>query len=186
MAKAARGTTPVKLVRANRPPEGMPWVWLSEEMLSSPAMRSLNAAALQTLFRLMLEHMAHGGTENGNLICTHKDITAHGVRHSSIADAIRHLEYMGLIRVKKGRFFKGERTPSRYRLTWLPTREGQSSIPATNEWKAIADKLVTAFERQKRDEAKSKRLNSIARRERKEANRGSNVVQLKVKGDASA
>ncbi len=46
--------------------------------------------------------MAHAGTENGNLICTYNNFADYGVRRSSIAVAIRQLEYMGFIRAVKG------------------------------------------------------------------------------------
>lgn len=178
LTASAQGNKSNKQLRANRPPDGEPWIWFTQEMLNSPAMKSLTAAARLTLDRLMIEHMAHAGSENGNLICTHKDIAAHGVRHSSIADAIRLLEYTGLIRVQKGRFFKGEHTPNKYRLTWLASFEGMSAHPATNEWKAITEKHVQAYNQEKR------RLAKMAR-ERRERNKavevvGDNVVSLKV------
>ena len=184
LSNSARGTTSKRLVNGNRPPEGEPWIWVTEEMLLSPAMRSLSKAARQVLDRLKIEHMAHAGTENGNLICTHKDLSAHGVRYPSIAAAIRELEYMGFIRVQKGRMYRGEHEPSRYRLTWLPVKEGQSANAASNEWKSITDQHVEAFKRQKREDAKAQRLTKSAIRKRKLKEAGSNVVELNTQAGA--
>lgn len=111
-------------------------MWLTQEMLSSAAFRSLSGVALQVLFRVLVEHMAHAGTENGNLVVTYKDFEACGIRRPSISAALKDLQTVGLLRVVVigGRSYGDARLPSRYRLTWLPTREGD---PATNEWKAF-------------------------------------------------
>jgi hypothetical protein len=59
--------------QGNRPPKGEPWIWLTREMLSSPAWRALSPAALKVVKRVMLEHMAHACTANGNLVVTYGD-----------------------------------------------------------------------------------------------------------------
>lgn len=126
---------------ANRlgPPKGEPWCWLTKEMVSTTAFRSLDGNALQALFRVLVEHMAHAGTENGNLVVTYDDFAAWGIRRPSVSKALEDLKRAGLLRVvvQGGRSYGGARVPSRYRLTWLPTAEGQA---ATNEWKAFNER----------------------------------------------
>lgn len=139
-AKGRSTTIPAdaKLRAMLRPPEGEPWCWMTARMLASPAFRSLSRMALQCLFRIAVEHMAHGGRENGALIVTHSDFVAHGMRAASIAEAIRELERAGFIEVtcRGGRNWGAIVRPSRFRLTWLPTREG--SAP-TNDWQQFSD-----------------------------------------------
>ena len=86
---------------------------------------------------LCIEHMAHAGTENGNLKCTYSDFEDHGIRRSSIACSIRRLEALGLIRViERGGITRAEyKFPSIYQITFI-----QGNIPATNEWKQIGDR----------------------------------------------
>ena len=61
-------------------------------MLESEAWRALSLNAHKVIDRVKIEHMHHGGTENGNLIVTHADFQAYGVRRQSIAAAIREAE----------------------------------------------------------------------------------------------
>jgi len=72
MSRKRTGMTAIK--RENRPPKDMPWIWLTREMLESPAWRAMDMlAARRVVERIILEHMAHAGTENGNLIVTYAD-----------------------------------------------------------------------------------------------------------------
>lgn len=84
--------------------------------------------------------MAHAGTENGNLAITYKDFEAWGIRRPSISAALKDLQTVGLLRVVVigGRSYGDAKLPSRYRLTWLPTRENDT---ATNEWKAFEKRI---------------------------------------------
>jgi hypothetical protein len=109
---------------------------LTRELLESSAWGVLTLVDRKVLDRLCIEHMAHAGTENGNLKCTFSNFEEHGIRRSSIAGSIRRLEALGLIRVvERGRITKAEfKFPSIYRLTFI-----QGNIPATNEWKQIRD-----------------------------------------------
>ena len=59
--------------KRNSPPQDEPWIWLTREMLGSEAWCSLSRGALRVVCRVMLEHMAHGGTANGNLPVTYAD-----------------------------------------------------------------------------------------------------------------
>ena len=50
--------------RANRPPAGAPWIWLTREMLEAPAWQAMGLQGRRVVERIMLEHMVHAGTEN--------------------------------------------------------------------------------------------------------------------------
>jgi hypothetical protein len=65
------------------------------QLLESPSMRVLSLAERRALDRIELEHMAHGGAENGRLPVTYVDFKKWGVRPDSIAGAIRALEALG-------------------------------------------------------------------------------------------
>jgi hypothetical protein len=116
------------------PPEGSNWIWMTREMLESPALGSLSSSSLRALARLMLEHLRHAGWENGNLACTYSDFERYGIRRASISRAIGDLIEKGFVRVsvQGGRCYGAGSRPSRYRLTWIGTLDGSP----TNEWKA--------------------------------------------------
>jgi hypothetical protein len=108
-----------------------PYVMLTRELLESPAWGVLTLVDRRILDRLCIEHMAHAGTENGNLKCTFTNIEEYGIRRFSIARSIRRLEALGLIRVvERGGITRADfKFPSIYQLTFI-----QGNIPATNEW----------------------------------------------------
>jgi len=120
----------------NRPPDG-PWAWLTREMLECQAWRSLSLASLRVVFRVMIEHMAHAGTENGNLAVTYADFTNFGIRTKSLKKAIDEAVERGLVIVtQKGRRSAGpDRWPARYALGWLPLRDGSAAMNRWKDWK---------------------------------------------------
>jgi hypothetical protein len=123
--------------QGNRPPKGEPWIWLTREMLSSPAWRALTPAALKVVKRVMLEHMAHAFTANGNLVVTYSDFREYGVRNRTVRTAIAIAEALGWldVTVRGKASFEDQRYPSRYALTWLP--QPGSGKPASNRWRGI-------------------------------------------------
>jgi hypothetical protein len=145
-------------LRNNRPPADQPWAWITAEMMESPAWRALTGPALRVVLRIMLEHMHHGGTENGNLAVTYDDFEKANIDRHTIRTAIAVAEVLGFIDVVE-LGMKGHgvaRRPSRYALTWLPRND---DMAATNRWKAIetaadAKKAVArAFEGKKSSKA---------------------------------
>jgi hypothetical protein len=101
-------------------------MWLSLVMLEGPAWRALSNAARLVIYRIAIEHMSHGGRENGNLTVTYDDFVGYGVRRSSISTAIRQAEALGFILVtERGRGGNAEfRRASKYALGWLPQADG--------------------------------------------------------------
>jgi hypothetical protein len=105
-------------------------------MMEAPAWRALPWAARQVLDRLLIEHMKHGGTKNGRLICTYDEFAAYGIRRKSIATAIKQAQALGWIDVSRGvRSYGVHRRPSTYALTWLPREHDFTTT--TNRWKSI-------------------------------------------------
>ena len=94
-------------------------------------------AARKIVDRLIVEHLAHGGTENGNLVATYTNFQQYGLRRrSSIGPAIIEAETVGFIDVieRGGSAYAEFRNPSRYALTWLDRKDGTAP---TNRWKAF-------------------------------------------------
>jgi hypothetical protein len=132
----SNGTAAERLARKlNAPPHGEAWFWITKEMLESAAFRALSAPGRRVIDRIALEHMAHGGGENGKLPVTYQDFHYYGVRRSSINGAIAEVIELGFIeRTDEGSLawgeFKGR--PARYRLAWL--KDFQGAAPP-NRWK---------------------------------------------------
>ena len=60
-------------------------------MLTSDVFRSLRLTDLRILQRLEIEHVSHGGKQNGDLTCTYSDFVEYGMRRASIPEGIRRL-----------------------------------------------------------------------------------------------
>lgn len=127
--------------RANRPPEDQPWVWITREMMESPAWRAMSENARRLLDRIMLEHMAHAGTENGALTVTYDDFVATGIRRNSIAPTIAECVVLGWITHHRGARAHGEGRghAQRFGLSWLPTADGEPAVQGWRRWTDEAD-----------------------------------------------
>lgn len=139
-----------------------PFIIIRHEVKTSPAWRALPDNARRFLDRLEIEHMDHGRSENGNLICTYSDFQKAGIRRASIALAKEQCEALGFLKVTEtGRRAAAEfRAPSRYRLTYV---HGVRKNPdPTDEWKSIKDdaqaKLALAEVRMRRELAKKPKI----------------------------
>jgi hypothetical protein len=84
--------------------------------------------------RLSVEHMAHAGTENGQLICTFEDLAKFGIHRTNVVKAQKEAIRRGLVyRTQKGcRSAGAGRRPHRFGLGWLPGHDGSA---APNRWK---------------------------------------------------
>ena len=140
-----------KAGKAHRPPKGEPFVLLTRELVSSPAWRSRGINAIKLIEFLMVEHMNHAGTENGNLNATYDQLAAWGLTRSEICAAIDEAGFLGLVRFVRGGRWAGTNQPSTYRLTFQADREGN---PPTDNWKG---KTVSAVETWKQDRAERNR-----------------------------
>lgn len=110
-------------------------VQLPRELIESPVFGAISGPALRALFRLCIEHLAHGGNENGRLAVTHSQFVAFGVGHNNVKPVLIELEALGLIEMTQqgGKSFGDTRLPSRFRLTFPPSR----NVDQTHEWYSI-------------------------------------------------
>ncbi len=113
------------------PPKGRPWVWVSLDLMDSEPWRSLTISARRLLDFLMIEHMQHGGKENGGLLAPRRQLEAFGISSHLVSEAIIEVETLGLVDVKRG----VGRRPSTYALTWLPLGDGAEP---SNRWRSVA------------------------------------------------
>jgi len=113
------------------------FVPLLAEMIASPAYRVLSLAARRVLDRLQLEHLRHGGVENGRLSVSYDQFVEHGVHRHSVGPALREVAALGFLAiVERGSGGNATyRRSSTYRVTFLPTREAAAS----NDWRRIQD-----------------------------------------------
>ena len=118
--------------KAQRPPVGEPWIWLTRELLSSDAWRSLTVSSRRFIDFLLLEHMRQGGRGNGRLKAPHRQLVAFGVGARFVTSHIREAEEFGLVDCYRG----GMRVATTYALTWLPLHDG---TPATNHWRSYSN-----------------------------------------------
>jgi hypothetical protein len=121
--------------KAQRPPEGEPWVWETRALLQSAPWQAQSINCRRLIEFLQLEHMRHGGTANGKLKAPRRQLSAFGIGEHFISDAIHEGETLGLIDVCRGR----RRLASTYTLTWLPLHDG---TPASNRWRGCDAKAA--------------------------------------------
>ena len=60
-------------------PEGEAWVWLTRDLLESPAWNALSPNARKFIDFLLIEYMAHAGFENGALVATYDQLAEFGL-----------------------------------------------------------------------------------------------------------
>lgn len=123
--------------RVNGPPDDQRgWIWFTRDMLESPAWRALSDNGRRLIDRVLIEHMAHGGAQNGALPVTYDDLESWGIRRNSIAPAIAEAVALGWLDHQRGRAAGGEAKghAQLFRLTWMRTWDNE---PATNRWKRL-------------------------------------------------
>jgi hypothetical protein len=126
--------------RQRRNKFGEQFIMHPRELRESIAWRYLPNNGRRALDRLELEHMQHGGLENGELPCTYDDFAEAGIRRPSVALALRQCVALGFLEVTQrgGRSRAENRWPSKYRLTYVHGA-GKSPLP-THDWSKIKTK----------------------------------------------
>ena len=122
-------------------------------MLRSPALRVLSLTGRRILDRLEIEHLNHGGKENGKLPVTFANLRKFGMANGElIARGIRELRALGFVELTRvGRAGNGEhRKANLFRITYLPA-DGKEP---TDEWRRIetvqeAEKIARAIRKEK-------------------------------------
>jgi hypothetical protein len=112
--------------------------WIPHPVALLRVFRELSLTARRILDTLEIEHCRHGGRENGKLPCPYRSCEIFGLTSGSrISRAFRELKAAGLIEIIRPgrRSYADVRTPSLYRLTYLPSFEAGRWIEPTHEWK---------------------------------------------------
>ncbi|MBB3264040.1 hypothetical protein FHW79_001655 [Azospirillum sp. OGB3] len=143
-----------KIKDVGGPPSDQAWVWASTELMSSPAWRARSIYCVRLIEFLQIEHMAHGGYENGKLKATYDQLDRFGIPRKYIKATIQEAEGLRLIEVQQGGQ-KGvvENHASLYRLTFYHSsvkgRPGERSyyVAPSNEWKTITAEMAREVER---------------------------------------
>lgn len=132
--------------------------WFGLELMESEAFRAQSANSHRLLDRLVIEHVHHGGVENGQLVVTHDQLREYGLTASSIREAIDECVAFGLIRVKHGGRWTGTNRPNRYRLTWIGwiDDDGFAQYP-TNDWKGVTADFIAAWRAERKAKRAAKR-----------------------------
>jgi hypothetical protein len=64
--RSVKGWKPSREAKRARPPEGSSWIWLTLDMLESPAWRAMRLAARKIVDRLIIEHLTHAGKKTAS------------------------------------------------------------------------------------------------------------------------
>jgi hypothetical protein len=133
--------------RLNGPPLGEPWIWQTRSMLESNVHRSLSINARRVIDRILIEHMAHAGLENGRLKVTTRDFKDYGARWGSIRAAVTEACQSGFVKM----MVPGQRSsgvnhghPPEFCLTWLPVADETNHGHPSNDWKTVEAKIFSS------------------------------------------
>ncbi len=117
----------------------------SQALISSPAWRGRSHNLSRLLDFLELEHMAHGGKDNGRLLAPWNQLVQFGIGRRFVADVVDEGVERGLLDVRKG----VGRAPSNYTITYLPTfASGEENAPS-DRWRAYEPVAVHLREPQR-------------------------------------
>jgi DNA-binding transcriptional MocR family regulator len=112
------------------------WVSYPRTMLESPAFRVLGHTAIRVMHRIEIEHMSHGGAENGKLGVTYDQFAEYGISRNAVAPAIRELVALGFLEItEKGIASSENGRPNRFRLTHVNSKH---RVQPTDEWRRVA------------------------------------------------
>jgi hypothetical protein len=112
------------------------WISYPRSLVESPALRVLSRGAILIMRRIELEHMAHGGAENGNLQVTRRQFEDWGVHRDAIGPAIREIVALGFTEITEHGHagVGGHGVSNRFRLTYVNTKSREQP---THEWRLI-------------------------------------------------
>jgi hypothetical protein len=123
-----------KRLKRHRPDEANPaFIMTRLVMLDSVAYWALKPIERTILSVIEIEHMRHGGVENGRLIVTRRQFEKRGIHKDAIAPSIRALEALGFIELDRGAAGVGDQAQAhRFRLTYVQPNP-------TDEWRKHHD-----------------------------------------------
>ena len=108
-------------------------------MVDSVAYWALKPIEARILAVIEIEHMRHGGVENGRLIVTRRQFEKRGIHKDAIAPGLRALEALGFIEImERGVAGVGDHVQAhRFRLTYVQPNP-------TDEWRKFYDANIGA------------------------------------------
>jgi hypothetical protein len=123
-----------KRPKTHKPDEANPaFIMTRLVMLDSPAFWALKPIEARILNVIEIEHMRHGGVENGRLIVTRRQFEKRGIPIKAIASGLRALEALGFIQITRGAAGIGDHAQAhRFRLTYVQPNP-------TDEWRKHHD-----------------------------------------------
>jgi hypothetical protein len=133
-----------------------PFIQLSLELITSPAWRGRSIHCARLIDFLIIEHLRHGGSENGSLFATYDQLVEFGLHRRYVHGAITEAELLGLVVVDRGgRKGRTETHVSKFRLTFLISREfNETGHPyfakPTGDWRQTTEVDVQKIRAQKR------------------------------------
>jgi len=115
---------------------GEPFVQIFRSVLNSYAWRAASRSCQLVIYRVLEEHMAHAGRENGNLPVTTLDFLKWGVDAKSLSAAEREAVALGLLCLaRRGRAGNAEhRAEHRWGIPFLKDAKGRYF---GTEWKGF-------------------------------------------------
>ncbi|WP_144223627.1 hypothetical protein [Mesorhizobium amorphae] len=136
------------------------WVAHRLEMLVHPTWQLAPIPLRRMLERLEIEHLRHGGFNNGELYVSFNQFVAASISRRRISATQDLGEALGLMRVIRSDEAIGDlRAPNAYRLTYLPAKGSQTP---TDEWKSVSPERVSRLIQQYLD-IERRRSNSTTR-----------------------
>jgi len=136
-------------------PSDQAWVWLPQELATSPAWRGQSIHCWRFVNFLIVENMAHRGRENGDLVATYDQLEDWGIGRKYIAEAINEAtKVRKIVGVKRGGWrTQGKKHPSRYRLTWLASKGSDAHstyyVAPGDDWRRASCSDIEAFKKEK-------------------------------------
>ncbi len=114
------------------------------EMLLSPSWQNAPRPLLRLIERLEIEHLRHGGQNNGELYVSYTQFVDYGVSKKSVRSTLKLGEDLGLLEViREEGIVRGDIRPDNcYRLTYVPAKGKQNP---SDEWKGLTDERAKAL-----------------------------------------
>jgi hypothetical protein len=108
-----------------------PFVQIARSVINSYAWRAASGSCLHLIHRVLEEHMAHRGLENGNLPVTTSDFLEWGIDDESVSKAEREAVALGLLYLsRRGRGGNSEhRSEHRWGIPFLKVKDRMASSP---------------------------------------------------------
>lgn len=114
------------------------------ELLISPAWRAAPRPLRNILERIEIEHLRHGGSNNGELYVSYLQFVEFGLSKRSIKPALELGQRLGLLEViqEADNHLSDIRAANAYRLTYVPAK---GKAAPSDEWKKTTEERAKAL-----------------------------------------